>query len=79
MAISQNSTIYYSDAKNFIKDLSLSVSSTTITYSRADNTTGTITTQDTNTYTAVKGNAEINYRTDNVNLTPNNIRYRFIN
>lgn len=71
MAITQNGTIYYNDAKNFIKDLS--VSGTTITYTRADDTTGTITTQDTNTYTAVKGNAETNYRTNNVNLTPENI------
>lgn len=51
----------------------LSVSGRTITYTKGDGSTGTITTQDTNTITGVKGNAESAYRTGNVNLTPANI------
>ena len=92
---------FFTDIKAAV--VGLSISGRTITYTKADGTTGTLTTQDTtygnattsaaglmsaadkiklngiasgaqvNSVTGVKGNAETNYRTGNVNITPANI------
>jgi len=50
---SHQSLSNYSTLANTIK--SLSISGKTITYTKGDNTTGTLTTQDNNTWTAMKG------------------------
>lgn len=57
--------------ETYIKDLS--VSGKVITFTRGDDTTDTLTTQDTNSITGVKGNAENEFRKGNVNITPENI------
>ena len=92
---------FFTDIKAAVTGLT--ISGRTITYTKADGTTGTLTTQDTtysnattsaaglmsaedktklngiaagaqvNSVTGVKGNAETNYRTGNVNITPANI------
>ena len=73
---------FFTDIKAAVTGLT--ISGRTITYTKADGTTGTLTTQDT-TYSAatqsanglmttgVKGGAESAYRTGQVNLTPANI------
>lgn len=92
---------FFTDIKAAVTGLT--ISGKTITWTKADGTTGTLTTQDTtysaatqsanglmtaadktkldgiasgaqvNSVTGVKGNAETNYRTGNVNITPANI------
>ena len=92
---------FFTDIKAAVTGLT--ISGRTITWTKADGTTGTLTTQDTtysnattsaaglmsaedktklngiasgaqvNSVTGVKGNAETNYRTGNVNITPANI------
>lgn len=92
---------FFADIKSAV--VGLTISGRTITWTKADGTTGTLTTQDTtysaatqsanglmsaadktkldgiaagaqvNSVTGVKGNAETNYRTGNVNITPANI------
>ena len=66
-----SSTTYLLKDKKAIENITRS--GTTFTATRRDGTTFTFTQQDNNSVTGVKGNAETNYRTGNVNLTLANI------